>query len=145
MGDPCFAAIAAAAGAASAMSGIESAQNSPSVASHGNVRATKSLSFGRVEMIDEATSPRCNGGFHGVTARDVTDAERSDVLPSPSAQKRPSLRRSPTPLVHSLAELAEEHRDQLCRVWNEPSTLVPDLNTDKEDIASSLLEIRMSM
>lgn len=144
MTESCFVAITAAATSAAAVASETSHTVAPSSSgsARGAHRATKSLSFGRVVTIGDVAvvSDVQNSMPQHTPAHEMVRHEQVDLV-SATARKRPSLRRSPTPLVHSLAELAEEHRDQLCVVWNEPSTHVPDINADKQDIANSMLEL----
>jgi hypothetical protein len=95
-----------------------------SAAANAGAAPEKALSFGAVETIGRADE-----------AADVR-IQQANV----SAIGGP-LRRSPTPLVHSLAELAQEHQDQLRLVWNETGAAVPDITRDSIDIASSLSEL----
>lgn len=66
------------------------------------------------------------------------DKEISLQASGPLARERP-LRRSPTPLVHSLVELQEEHANQLGRVWKEAG--LPDPVVDQAEISQSLEDL----
>jgi hypothetical protein len=107
-----------------AMANARNGLPAASAAANAGAAPEKALSFGAVETIGRADE-----------AADVR-IQQANV----SAIGGP-LRRSPTPLVHSLAELAQEHQDQLRLVWNETGAAVPDITRDSIDIASSLSEL----
>ncbi|PXF40231.1 hypothetical protein BWQ96_10069 [Gracilariopsis chorda] len=84
----------------------------------------KSLEFGRVEVIPDVA---CNSAHSSPSCV-------QPVAP-PSSLVGYKLRRSPTPVLTSLSDLAHAHLSQLSTVWQE--TCVPSLEQDKRDIAAS--------
>eukprot|EP00177_Eucheuma_denticulatum_P000837 GFKZ01001509.1.p1 GENE.GFKZ01001509.1~~GFKZ01001509.1.p1 ORF type:complete len:138 (+),score=30.22 GFKZ01001509.1:24-416(+) len=89
----------------------------------------KELNFGPVEIIADAATPKSSS---------KSTSSSSSPGPSSSAHYRAiggKLRRSPTPVLTSLADLTRAHLSQLERVWKE--TNLPAFEADKRAIAAT--------
>lgn len=111
----------------------------PLFQSRSNMQPQQAHSPGHERRSSAPLTPRKGGVSFGGTTTIASKGKDMPLNTSGALPSRSRLRRSPTPLVHSLAELQREHADQLSRVWDEAG--LPDPAADRAEISESLKDV----